>query len=45
MNSIIKRTNHMEKHWQNCQRDTMRFERRFNQEDGKAPIDGGTETI
>lgn len=45
MTSIIKRTNHMEKQWHICQRDTMRFER-FNQEDnGKARIHGSIETL
>lgn len=44
MNSINKRTNHMEKQWHICQRDTMRFER-FNQDNGKAQIDGSVETI
>lgn len=46
MTSIIKRTKHMEMHWQNSQRDTMRFERRFNnQETGNALIDGSIDKI
>jgi len=45
MNSIIKRTNHMEQQW-HSQCDTMRFTRRFNKEEnGKAQVHGGTETI
>lgn len=41
--NFIKRTTHMEKQWQNCQRDTMRFER--NEHIDKSPGIGSQETI
>jgi hypothetical protein len=44
MNSIIKRTNQMEKQCQIWHRDTMRFER-FNQENDTTLVPGSQETI